>query len=146
MLRHCVAAIACLLFSWSAAAQVTVSNPWVRGTVPGQHSTGAFMEISSTEPVVLVAIATPAAGMVEIHQMIRESGVMKMRQLPTLDIPAGRKIEMKPGASYHVMMMELRKPLKSGDTVPLKLTFRGNNRITITVEVQARVRALGAPP
>ena len=144
MYRCSIAVIVGMLFAVSAAAQVVVSKPWVRGTVPGQKATGAFMEISSTEPVELVSIASPAAGLVEIHEMVHEGTVMKMRAVPKLEVPAGRKIEMKPGG-YHVMMMELAKPLKKGDTVPLKLTFQGKDRKLLTVDVKAEVRDLNAP-
>ena len=133
-----------MFIAMSSMAQVVVTKPWVRGTVPGQKATGAFMEISSAEPVELVSIASPAAGLVEIHEMIHEGTVMKMRAIPKLDVPAGRKVELKPGG-YHVMMMELAKPLKKGDTVPLKLIFRGKDRKPVTVDVKAEVRDLGAP-
>ncbi|MSQ69879.1 MAG: copper chaperone PCu(A)C [Betaproteobacteria bacterium] len=144
MFRRSLAVLAGMLIAMSSMAQVVVTKPWVRGTVPGQKATGAFMEISSAEPVELVSIASPAAGLVEIHEMILEGTVMKMRAIAKLDVPAGRKVELKPGG-YHVMMMELAKPLKKGDTVPLKLIFRGKDRKPVTVEVKAEVRDLNAP-
>ncbi len=144
MYRFSIAALAGMLFAVSAAAQVVISKAWVRGTVPGQQATGAFMEISSTEPVELVSIASPAAGLIEIHEMVHEGTVMKMRAVSKLAVPAGRKIEMKPGG-YHVMMMELARPLKKGDIVALKLTFRDKGAKPLTVDVNAEVRELTSP-
>ena len=125
-------------------AQVTVSQPWVRGTVQGQKASGAFMQLKSAEGATLVAAQSPVAGVVEIHEMRMENNVMRMRAIPKLDLPAGQAVELKPGG-YHVMLMDLKQPLKKGDTVPITLKLQGKDGKPQEVEVKAEVRDLAAP-
>jgi hypothetical protein len=126
-----------------AAAQVTVADPWVRGTVAGQQATGAFMQLTSAADTTLVDVSSPAAKIVEIHEMKITEGVMKMSAVDRLPLPAGKAVELKPGG-YHVMLMGLAQPLKEGDTVPLKLTLEDKAGKKTTVEVRAPVKALSA--
>jgi len=126
-----------------AWAQVTVSQPWVRGTVQGQKASGAFMQLKSAEGATLVGAQSPVAGVVEIHEMRMESNVMRMRAIPKLDLPAGQAVELKPGG-YHVMLMDLKQPLKKGDTVPITLKIQGKDGKPQEVEVKAEVRDLAA--
>ena len=71
----------------------------------------------------VVAGRSPAAAVVELHETVREGDVMKMRQLPRFVVPAAGSLELKPGA-HHVMLIDLRKPLKDGDSVQLTLTLQ----------------------
>jgi copper(I)-binding protein len=125
------------------SAQVAVTGAWVRGTVAGQMATGAFMRLESPADAALVAAATPVAKIAEIHQMRMEGGMMRMRAVDKLALPAGKAVELAPGG-YHVMLMDLAKPLQEGDTVPLRLTFEDKAGKKSTVEVKAQVRALTA--
>jgi hypothetical protein len=124
-----------------AHAQVEVKDPWVRATVPAQKATGAFMELTAKDGAVLVGAASPIAGIVEIHEMAMEGGVMKMRAMPRLELPAGRTVQLKSGG-YHVMLMELKRQVKKGDTVPITLKFEGKDGKPASVEVSAPVREL----
>ena len=126
-----------------AWAQVSVTAPWVRGTVQGQKATGAFMQLKSADGATLVAAESPVAGVVEIHEMKMEGNVMRMRAVPKIDLPAGRAVELKPGG-YHVMLMDLKQPLKAGDSVPLRLKFQAKDGKPQEVEVKAEVRDLTA--
>ena len=137
------AALALSVAAAPAWAQVSVSQPWVRGTVQGQKATGAFMQLKSADGGALIAAQTPVAGVVEIHEMKMENNVMKMRAVPKLDLPAGQTVELKPGG-YHVMLMDLKQPLKKGDTVPITLKIQGKDGKSQDVEVKAEVRELGA--
>ena len=136
---------AALTLSVAAHAQVTVKDPWVRGTVAQQSATGAFMSLTADADARLVSAASPAAAVVEIHEMAMDGGVMKMRAVPALALPAGKAVELKPGG-YHVMLIDLKKPLSTGDVVPITLTIEKSGQRS-TVEVKAPVRALttGAP-
>ncbi|RVT51419.1 copper chaperone PCu(A)C [Rubrivivax albus] len=135
---------AALIFVGSAHAQVTVSDPWVRGTVAQQKASGMFAKITSTAGGKLVAASSPVAGVVEIHEMAMEGTVMRMRELAGgLPLPAGQAVELKPGG-YHVMLMDLKQQLKAGETVPVTLVVEGADGKRQTVEVQAPVRPLGA--
>jgi copper(I)-binding protein len=137
-------AAALALGAATAAAQVTVADAWVRGTVTGQKATGAFMQLKSPTDTALVSAASPVAGVVEIHEMKMDAGVMRMSAIRSLAVPAGMATELKPGG-YHVMLMELKQPLKEGETVPVTLTFEDKAGKRQTVEVKAPVRALTAP-
>jgi len=138
------ATLALIVSAAPAWAQVSVSQAWVRGTVQGQKATGAFMQLKSADGAALVAAQSPAAGVVEIHEMKMENNVMKMRAIPKLDLPAGQAVDLKPGG-YHVMLMDLKQTLKKGDTVPITLKFQGKDGKPQEVEVKAEVRELGAP-
>jgi hypothetical protein len=125
-----------------AHAQVAVKDPWVRATVPEQKATGAFMQLTAPSPSRLVEARSPVAGVVEIHEMKMIDNVMRMRAIDGLDLPAGKAVDLKPGG-YHVMLMDLKGPVKAGDTVPITLVFEGADRKRETVEVKAPVRPLG---
>jgi len=127
----------------SAQAQVSVSDAWVRGTVEGQKATGAFMQLKSPGGATLIAAESPAAGAVEIHEMRIEGNVMRMRALPRLELPAGQAVDLKPGG-YHIMLMNLKAPLKKGESVPIRLKFQCQDGKPQEVEVKAEVRDLTA--
>jgi copper(I)-binding protein len=142
--NRCLALAAALALGASPAlAQTTVKDAWVRGTVAQQKATGLFAQITSAQGGRLVAASSPVAGVVEIHEMAMEGTVMKMRAIPGLDLPAGKPVELKPGG-YHVMLMELKQPVKEGDTVPVTLVIEGKDGRKETVEVKAPVRPLNA--
>jgi copper(I)-binding protein len=128
--------------SFAAQAQVTVSDVWVRATVPQQKSTSAFMQLSATADSRLVAVSTPLTPVAEVHEMKMEDGVMRMRRTPGVELPAGRAVALTPGG-YHVMLLDLPRQVKVGETVPLALVFEGRDGRRETREVKAEVRALG---
>jgi copper(I)-binding protein len=107
----------------AAQTTVKVEGAWARATVQGQKATGAFMKLTAPQATRLVAVSTPVAGVAEIHEMKMDGGVMKMRAMPMLDLPANQAIELKPG-SYHVMLMDLKSPLMKDSSVALTLTFK----------------------
>jgi copper(I)-binding protein len=127
-----------------AAAQVTVLDPWVRGTVEGQTSTGAYMTLKSDKGTRLVAVTSPVATRSSIHEMSMNGNVMRMRTLEALPIPAGSTVALEEGHD-HLMLEGLSHPLKDGDHVRLTLTFVDAGGKKQSVDVQAPVRPLGAP-
>lgn len=142
MKKYLAAALSVLVLSTSAHAQIRIEDPWVRATVPHQKVTGAFMRITASADARLVAVSSPVAGTVEIHEMAMDKEVMKMRPVDAVELPAGRTVELKPGA-HHVMLMDLKKALQPGDTVPLTVTVQGSDGKRETLEVAAPVRPLG---
>jgi len=140
---HAAAALLALASASALAADLDVKTPWVRGTVTGQKATGAFMELSSQKGATVVGASTPAAGVAEIHEMKMDGGMMKMRAAPRLDVPAGKTVSLAPGG-YHVMLMDLKQPLKKGDVVTLTLQVEGPDKQVSAVEVKAEVRDLTA--
>jgi copper(I)-binding protein len=131
------------LFASAVSAQTTVTEAWVRGTVPQQKATGAFMQLESAKGGKLVSASSPAAGVVELHSMAMEGSTMRMRPVDSVDLPAGKRVDLSPGG-LHVMLMDLKAPLKTGDAVPLSLVIEGKDGKRETVVVKATVRALGA--
>lgn len=138
------AALTCIV-SGNALAEVKVDAPWVRGVVPGQLGTGAFMDITSTRDAVLVKVESPVAGSVEVHTMEMKGNLMTMRPVEKIDLPAGKQVRLAPGG-FHVMLMDLKQPLKNGEAVPLKLTIEYPDKQRETIGVLAPVRGLGTAP
>ena len=143
-MRKTVLALALMFFGAATQADVTVKESWVRGTTPAQKATGAFMEITSSEAASLLSASSPVAGVVEIHTLKMEDGVMKMRAIPKLDLPAGKGVKLAPGGN-HVMLMDLKQQMKKGDVVPITLKIEGKDKKVQMLEVKAEVRDLAAP-
>ena len=130
--------------AWAqASVNVEVKDAWVRATVAQQKTTGAFMQLTAQADTRVVQVSSPIAGVVEIHEMAMDKDVMKMRAVPALALPAGKAVELKPGG-YHVMLMDLKGPVKEGDLVSLSLVLEGKDGQRETLEVKAPVRALNA--
>ena len=143
-MRKTALVLALMFFGAAAQADVTVKESWVRGTTPAQKATGAFMEITSSEAASLLSASSPVAGVVEIHTMKMEDGVMKMRAIPKLDLPAGKGVKLAPGGN-HVMLMDLKQQMKKGDVVPITLKIEGKDKKVQMLEIKAEVRDLAAP-
>jgi copper(I)-binding protein len=126
----------------SVLAQVSVTDPWVRATVPQQKATGAFMQLSSAKGTRLVDARSPVAR-AEIHEMAVQDHVMRMRQISGLDLPAGQSVALKPGG-YHIMFFDLKQPVKEGDVIPLTLVFEDKDKKRETLELQVPARALNS--
>jgi len=122
-----------------------VHDAWVRATVPQQHATGAFMTLDATLDSKLVRAASPVSDHVELHEMVLQDDVMKMRQVPSIALPAGQVVELKPGG-YHIMLLDLKHQIREGEAVPLTLTFEHSDGRQETVTVQAPVKPLAGKP
>lgn len=122
----------------TAAGSIALTDPWSRETAEGQNAGGAFMSIANTGTASdrLTGGSSAVAGRVEIHTMTMENDVMRMRQLKDgLEVPAGGEVTLKPG-SFHVMLMDLKQPLRAGEKVPLTLTFEGAGTIETMLDVR----------
>jgi copper(I)-binding protein len=142
-IRNVVLITAGLIAIPLAHAQVTIEKPWLRATVPGQTVAGAYMTLKSVKPAALIAVRTPLTRDAELHEMTMENGVMKMRPVSRLDLPAGKAVELKPGG-YHLMLMNIARPLHAGETVPLTLVIEEKHGKREQVEVEAKVRDMTA--
>lgn len=125
-----------------AAEPVGVKNAWARPTAPGQRTAGAYMELESATAAALVAVETPAAAKAELHTMSMDGGVMRMRPMEKVDLPAKKTVKLAPGG-FHVMLIGVKRPLKEGDKVPLTLTVQTPDGAKSTLKVEAEVRAAG---
>lgn len=121
-----------------AADAVLVESAWARPTAPSAKVGGAFMTLlGGKDADRLLSGSSPAAAVVELHTHVMESGVAKMRQIPAIDVPAGGKVELKPGG-LHIMLINLKAPLKAGETLPLKLRFEKAGEVDVAVPVAAQ--------
>jgi copper(I)-binding protein len=136
--------LACIALSASFAAQakVTIEDAWVRETVPAQKTTGAFATVTSTEGAKLVAVKSPVAKVVEVHSSSTKNGVMHMAAVDSVALPAGKAVHFAPASGYHVMLIDLTRPMKVGEKVPLAFVVQDAAGKKTTVEVQAVVRSL----
>ena len=144
MPRFLIAFLAAGALSTGALAQtlqVSVTDPWVRATVPQQKSAGAFMRLQSAAPARLVGVSTPVAGRAEIHEMAMENNTMRMRQVDGIDLPAGPAVNLASGG-YHLMFFDLKRQLKEGETVPVTLVVQDAAKKTSSVTVEAKVQPM----
>ena len=129
--------------SVAAHGQVEARAAWVRGTVLGQTTAGAYMELTSDRRASLLGAESPVAGSAEIHEMRMEGNVMRMRAVPRLELPPGKTVELRPGG-HHMMLVDLKRQLKKGDLVPIRLKLELSDKTIKTIQVLAEVRELAA--
>ncbi|HEX5675006.1 MAG TPA: copper chaperone PCu(A)C [Azonexus sp.] len=120
------------------AANISVSDAWARATMPGQPVSGAYMKIQSDADARLIGASSPAVPRVEVHEMKMDGDVMRMREVKSIDLPRGKTVSLEPGG-FHIMLMNLPKPIAAGDVIPLSLVVEsGGKRQTVEVKVEAR--------
>jgi hypothetical protein len=120
---------------------VRVSDAWVRETVPGQSMGAAYLRIRSSEPVELVGLKSTASKTAELHQMSMKDNVMRMREAHAVAVSPDKEAQLGPSGT-HIMLVDLKRPLKTGDAVDLKLFFRRANGARLVVPVRAEVRSI----
>jgi copper(I)-binding protein len=118
--------------STNAAELITVTKPRIRATAPGQTVSGAFMTLvnNSETAYALTSVSFSYASTVEIHETSMNEGMMRMRKVSHIDIPANGSAELKPG-SYHIMLIGLEKQMKAGTAETLTLTFSDDSQKTV---------------
>ncbi|MGH8386370.1 MAG: copper chaperone PCu(A)C [Pseudomonas sp.] len=127
--------------AWQASAQTQVDDAWVRATVTGQPSSGAFMTLKADTDSKLVSVESPVAKLVQIHQSSMKDDVMSMQQVESVALPAGKAVSFDPHG-YHIMLMDLTSQIKEGSTVPLTLTVENAKGEKETIKVEAQARSL----
>jgi len=139
-MKHLSLFAAGLLFSAGVLAatadQVSVDNPYVRLAPPNAPTTGAFMVIRNNggKDIKVLKADNPASRVTELHTHLHEGGVMKMRQVASIDIKAKEAAVLQPGG-LHVMLIDLKAPLKEGDVVPITLGFDDGSSKTVEARV-----------
>ena len=135
-----VLSAAAMLAQAQPAAPVAVEGAWARAALQGQPTSAGYMTLTAREPLTLLGASSPAAGVVELHEMKLDGDVMRMRALNELALPVGKSVELKPGG-LHFMLMELKAQFKPGLTVPLTLRLRDAKGAERTLQVALPVSA-----
>jgi copper(I)-binding protein len=135
---------AALLVSFASyAGDIEISGAWVRATAPGQDAAGVDATITSKQAATLVGVSSPVAKTAELHSMTNEGGMMKMREVKEIELPAGKRVSLRE-SGYHLMLNGLKAPLKEGETVPLTLSIKVGKQSVVKLETKAEVRSLTA--
>lgn len=145
MKKHSLLFIGCIAFGTLAGpalaqskGDVEIEKPWARATPPGAAVGGGYLVIRNKGAAGdrLVGVASPVSARVEIHEMAMDKDVMRMREVKGVDVPARKSVELKPGG-FHLMLIELKAPLKPGDKVPLTLRFEKAGEVKTELAVGA---------
>ena len=139
-----IAAVAAIAVASGASAHeyqlraLRIDHPFARATPPGARSGGVFLSVENKGDRTdrLLTVSTPVAGTAELHQMVMDAGVMRMRAVAGLDVKPGDRLVLKPGG-YHVMLADLKRPLQAGDSFPLTLAFEKAGSIEVSVVVES---------
>lgn len=121
----------------ASVGSLQIENGWMRATAPGQSVGGGFLTVNNHGAADrLVGASSPVAANVELHTMSMENNVMRMREVPSVDVPAGKAVELSPGG-LHLMFIDLKAPLKAGQIVPLILRFEKAGEVAVSMRVEA---------
>jgi copper(I)-binding protein len=120
------------------AGDLVISQAWTRATPKGAKIGGGYLTIENkgTAPDALIGGSADVAGSVQVHEMSMDNGVMKMRPLEKgLAIEPGKSVKLAPGG-YHLMMLDLKSPLKKGDKLPITLEFEKAGKVQVSLDVE----------
>ena len=136
--------LAALFISASVyAGDIRVENAWARATAPGQDAASVDLSITSKHPATLVGVSSGVSKTAQLHSMVTEDGMMKMREVAFIALPAGKTVNLGE-SGYHLMLNGLKAPLKEGETVPLTLSFKVVKHGVLKIKTRAVVRSLTA--
>lgn len=145
------AVLASLLVAWMlgahahAAGDVAVTGAWARASSPGQRTASVYLDIVSIHPAALTGASSPVAKRAEMHASSTQDGVMRMRAMEKIDLPAKKTVTLAPGG-LHIMLVDIARPLRENERIPLELIIErpGGSRASLKLEVGVEVRAAGA--
>jgi copper(I)-binding protein len=143
-----LALLAALALMWGGATQAQVlgslkiEGAWARASAGMARNGAAYMTIHNEGPVAdrLIAASSPIAGTIELHAHLKDGDVMRMRPVVAVEIAPGEPAVLQPGG-LHVMMLDLKAPLKDGESFPLTLTFEKAGKVTVSVAVRRNAPA-----
>ncbi len=142
LILQCGFLFALLLSSGAQAGDIRVEDAWARATAPGQDTAMVDFTITSTHPAKLVGFSSKVCKIAEMHSMMQDGGMMKMREVQSIDLPENQRVSLQ-ASGYHLMLVGLYSPLKAGDSVPLTLDVREAGH-DLKVKVMAEVKPLAA--
>lgn len=137
LMAFCLMSLSGVALAQSAADGVSVADAYVRAVPPGQPNSASFMTVKNTGSAdhALVGGSSPAAEVVELHTHTMEDGMMRMRQVEKIDLPAGESVSLKPGG-LHVMLIGLKQKLMPGEDVSLTLQFEDGSEVTVDAPIR----------
>jgi periplasmic copper chaperone A len=138
-----VAALSASIVSYAAgsAGDIEITGVWTRATAPGQEQASVDLTITSKQEAELVGVSSPVAKTSELHSMTTEGGMMRMRQVNSIALPAGKPVSLSEGG-FHLMLNDLKAPLKEGETVPLTLSISVGKQGVVKFETNVEVKSL----
>jgi copper(I)-binding protein len=136
-----MAAMLCLVVAQANAREVTVSNAWARASAPGQDSAAVSLHIVSQKDASIVSVSSDASASAEIHSMVMDGDIMRMRALDALPLAAEKEIALGDDGN-HLMLIGLKKPLAAGDIVPVTIIVQFGDKHKEAVRVKALVKPL----
>ena len=121
---------------YAMSAGIQIENAWARATPGMSKNGGAYFTAKNTgkEMDRIVGVSADVSTKTELHTHLNDNGVMRMRQVEGVDVPADGEVMFKPG-SYHIMFIDLHKPLKEGDRFPVTLMFEKAGKKTVEINV-----------
>ena len=125
------------------AGDIRVENAWARATAPGQDAAGVDLTITSKQAATLVGVSSPIARTAALHSMKEVNGMMRMREVESIELPAGKPMNLRE-SGYHLMLTGLKATLKDGETVPLMLRIKVGKQGVVKLETRVAVRSLHA--
>jgi hypothetical protein len=126
-----------------SASTIAIEQPWARATPAGAKTGAAYLTIINRGSASdrLVSASTPMASKVQFHEETNDNGIMRMRELPSLEIQPGATVTFKPGG-MHIMLVGVKQQIKEGQTFPLVLKFEKAGEIDLQIPV-AKAGAMG---
>ncbi|MDD4886547.1 MAG: copper chaperone PCu(A)C [Thiomonas sp.] len=127
------------------AGDIEVAQAQALPSIPGARNGGGFLTIVNHGKAddKIVAASSAVCGHVELHTMSMENNIMRMREVGDIPLPAGKTLRMQPGSGYHLMLMDLKEPLKIGATVPVTVKFAGGGQMELQLKVEPRDKIAG---
>jgi copper(I)-binding protein len=137
MKRLTLLSVLLLAVAAAPAAKLQVSDPWVRESNPARNITSGFMTLTNPtgNAMTIVAVASPAAKIVEMHEMKTIEGMMSMRRTEKIVIPPRGTVKLEPGG-MHLMLIDLVRPVKDGEEVTFVLTLEGGTKVAVKAAVK----------
>jgi periplasmic copper chaperone A len=132
----CFATLSVAIVACAGASDVAVENAWARATPPGSTVAAVYAQVRAHAEDEIVSVTTSSAVRVEIHSSRQENGVMKMRPVASVPLPADKTVKFEAGG-LHLMLIGLHSPLVANTSVALTFNFRSASPVTITANVVA---------
>ncbi len=120
---------------------IQIENAWSRAAIQGRTGVVYLTIVDHGAADRLTGVSSPVAQRAQLHESFSEAGVSKMRPVPSLELDQGKPVVLAPGG-YHIMLMDLKRPLNQGDTFPVTLTFANAGQVTVQVAVQGAGAAM----